>query len=230
MKKPFVSYTLYSFDHGCTIVYENGVFATVANEENLNHNKEHVTNELIKRGFVNGCSFRYGKESQSTNTSGRLDFSHFNENYGWWIYIDGKTVYHDGNYATIINPMQAKLEEAKLKYPIGTEFNCVVTNFKCKVVKGIAISDNYPNDLKAMADSGNQVGVIYDGATDTWATIIQEPIIINGKEVEFKRSGWVDINDMWFSKSELTALQSLNPIFTEILKRMEEKNNGSGNQ
>ena len=131
MKKPFVSYTLYSFGHGCTIVYENGVFATVANEENLNHNKEHVTNELIKRGFVNGCSFRYGKESQSTNTSGRLDFSHFNENYGWWIYIDGKTVYHDGNYATIINPMQAKLEEAKLKYPIGTEFNCVVTNFKC---------------------------------------------------------------------------------------------------
>ena len=158
MKKPFVSYTLYSFGHGCTIVYENGVFATVAND------------------------------------------------------------------------MQAKLEEAKLKYPIGTEFNCVVTNFKCKVVKGIAISDNYPNDLKAMADSGNQVGVIYDGATDTWATIIQEPIIINGKEVEFKRSGWVDINDMWFSKSELTALQSLNPIFTEILKRMEEKNNGSGNQ
>lgn len=149
------------------------------------------------------------------------------------------------------------------------------------------------NDLKAMADSGNQVGVIYNGDTDTWAeiipqdkgavlieeakkrgfkkgvviskeginkkfsiefrpikesefiyfpdvdildslsghiyekgqwaTIIKEPIIIDGKEVDVSPTGCT-IKGVAFHKYQIKTLQSLNPIFTEILKRMEEKN------
>ena len=49
-----------------------------------------------------------------------------NQKEGFWcksnklpIYIH-KSGIEDGKYATIINPMQAKLEEAKLKYPTLT--------------------------------------------------------------------------------------------------------------
>ncbi len=123
--------TLYNYGSGLAIVYENGVFATVANEENLNHNKEHVTNELIKRGFIKGCSFEnttgvYKKH----NSSGDLSFIMFNEKEGWKVLIDGWYVYHNGKYATIINPMQAKLEEGEWRRRMAKPIFICYTKFE----------------------------------------------------------------------------------------------------
>lgn len=198
-------------------------------------------------------------------------------------------VYENRVFATVANDMQAKLEEAKLKYPIGTEFIMVNKIEKYKVVKGIRIGEVYYNYLYAIDSDGSSYGVIYDGDTDTWAeiipqdkgavlieeakkmpfysksctiklcskiykleanigeflftgtilfyqgapiyncnewaTIIQEPIIIDGKEVVI-RGTMVGISDLVFSRRQIETFQSLNPIFTEILNRMEEKNGG----
>lgn len=229
-----------------------------------------------------------------------------NQKEGFWcksnklpIYIH-KSGIEDGKYATIINPMQAKLEEAKLKYVNGTEFKSVdLGNREFTVHSGVKIGVEHTNKIFALDLNGVCCGTIYNGDTDTWAeiipqdkgavlieqakkmgfkegvhidngnlvgmsenrtklypltnefeycpdsdmlycittngnrwsiyhrdkwaTIIQEPIIIDGKEVDVSPTGCT-IKGVAFHKYQIKTLQSLNPIFTEILKRMEEKN------
>ena len=141
-------------------------------------------------------------------------------NYGSGLAI----VYENGVFATVANDMQAKLEEAKLKYPNGTEFKGAITKNIFRVYKGVTISEVNPKYIRAIDRDGEEKGLIYDGDSDTWSEIIsQDPIILDGKEVEIEDE-LCCINDIWFGKHQIETLQSLNPIFTEILKRMEEKN------
>ena len=208
--------TLYNKgEYNRTIVYENGVFATVAEEENLNHNKEHVTKELIKRGFVKGCSFKFKKDKGIINSSGALDFDHFNEDCNWVVYIDNETVIENGEYATIIEQDKgAKLiEEAKKR---GFNGGVYIENIHDK--QKAILSDGsfqYCSEKDYLYFGGQ---MIYEAGI--WATIIEEPIMIDGKEVII-RGTMVGINDLVFSRRQIVSLQSLNPIFTKILERME---------
>jgi len=260
-----------------------------ANKESQKHNKEHVTNELIKRGFVKGCSFVSCWGKTHTDSSGIFNFEQFCEENEWVVFMDRTSVYADGKYATIINPMQAKLEEAKLKYPIGTEFYGSLSKMRFKVCNGIKIGEDIKTNLYGIDSNGNSVGCIYCGSSDTWAeiipqdkgavlieqakkmypkgtkykpvesmfpvnevtselrygyygndgidcdeggfvylngiwaTIIEEPIMIDGKEVSLREHGCY-LGEQYISKEAVISLQSLNPIFPEILERMEEKN------
>lgn len=71
--------------------------------------------------------------------------------------------------------MQAKLEEAKLKYVNGTEFKSVESGYKYKVENGIKIGgQGRENELYCINSNGIGMGVIYNGDTDTWAEIIPQ--------------------------------------------------------
>ncbi len=74
--------------------------------------KTAIKNELIKLGFIKGCSFYsvlYQRKCEST--SGNLDFSHFNEDFNWIIYIDGEDVFRNGKFATLIKEKELLIEK-----------------------------------------------------------------------------------------------------------------------
>lgn len=61
---------------------------------------------------------------------------------------------------------------------------------------------------------------IFDSAFCEWAEIIEEEkLYVDGNEVEFCDGG-VIIKGCWFNVDKIKALESLNPIFGKILKRM----------
>jgi len=109
------------------------------------------------------------------------------------------------------------IEQAKKMYPKGTKYKPVESMFPVNEITSELRYGYYGND-GIDCDEG---GFVY--LNGVWATIIQEPIIIDGKEVK------IEDNVVYFGrcimgKELVRNLQSLNPIFTEILKRMEEKN------
>jgi hypothetical protein len=82
-----------------------------------------LINEAKKRGFKEGCSFNavvfMNSQRQLFNSSGKLDFDHFDNNNV--IYIDGYAVFENGKWAEILpQPTEMTVEEieAKLGYSI----------------------------------------------------------------------------------------------------------------
>ena len=78
--------------------------------------KQRMTEELVKRGFVKGCSFVSLGGYIRKNTSGVLGFDEFIKEYDWIICIGGYTVFENGQFATLINePTQKEILQAKIK-------------------------------------------------------------------------------------------------------------------
>lgn len=91
--------------------------ANLWTKANLEEVKQIMTEELVKRGFMKGCSFTTPRGwDKGINTSGILDFEYFNEYMGWIIYIDGLGVFNNGKFATLIQePTQKETLQAKIK-------------------------------------------------------------------------------------------------------------------
>ena len=84
---------------------------------NLEEVKQRITEQLVKRGFVKGCSFTTPSGLyKKINSSGVLNFDCFNKVYKWLICIDNSAVFNNGKFATLISePTQKEILQAKIK-------------------------------------------------------------------------------------------------------------------